>query len=182
MMLMLQCANGRRVMGAMVLCGMLLWGGCQDPDCRLNAPPQGNSERPHPLQDQYTYMNDNALLAEMSMSPSHFVPGRAELNALGLRRLTRYAELLKTYPGTLHYDGPEPEPLAGQRQESIRSFLADAGVDPNSFQVERGMAGGAGMRAEEAAAVREASTFTEQRAQSQGKGGDWAQDSNPIGQ
>ncbi|HOB75679.1 MAG TPA: hypothetical protein PKG54_14270 [Phycisphaerae bacterium] len=182
MMSMLQRASARWAVGVMLLGGMLLWAGCQQPPCRLNAPPQGHTERPHQLQDQYTYMNDNALLAEMSMSPAHFVPGRADLNALGLRRLTRYAELLAVYPGDLHYDGADPEPLASQRQERIRAFLVDAGVNPNSFKVERGMAGGAGMRADEAVAVRDASTFTEQRAQTQGKGGDWRDDTARMGQ
>lgn len=162
-----------RLVGAMALCGICVWAGCQEPPCRLNAPPQGPSERPHQLQDQYTYMSDNALLAEMSMSPAHFVPGRADLNALGLRRLTRYAELLEIYPGTLNYDGPDPAPLAHERLERIRTFLADAGMDPETIKVERGVAGGQGMRGEEAGAIREFSTFSPQQSGREGKGGSW---------
>jgi hypothetical protein len=162
------------VIGATAVCGMWMLAGCQGPSSRLNAPPQGPSERPNKLQDQYTYMNDNALLAEMSMSPAHFIPGRADLNGLGLRRLTRYAELLQQYSGTLHYDGvQDPEPLARERMERMRGFLAQAGLDPKCAQVELGLAGGTGMRGEEAIEIRQASDFTAENAKAQSKGGKW---------
>ena len=161
-------------MGAAMLGGILLLAGCLKLDNRLNSPPQGASDRPSPMAEQYTFMNDNALLAEMSMSPVHFVPNRADLNGSGLRRLNRYIELLKQYGGTLHYDGvSDPEALAKERMERIRGYLAQAGVDAKSCPVELGLAGGTGMRGTEASEIRKFADFTPDQAKLQGKGGDW---------
>ncbi len=176
MMCMMNCSGWSRVVGALTLGGFLMVAGCAEPHKRLNAPPQGASNHPHKMADQYTYMNDNALLAEMSMSPAHFLDGRPDLNGSGLRRLNRYAELLQQYGGTLHYDGVEdPEPLADQRMEKIRSFLAQSGVDQKSCKVERGLAGGKGMRGQEAGEIRRAADYSPEKAQRQSKGGAWNQ-------
>lgn len=166
---MMQVMSGWKVAGvAATLCGMCLWAGCQDPPSRLNAPPQGPSSRTHEMQNQYTYMNDNALLAEMSISPVHFIPNRPDISGVGYRRLTRYAELLQQYPGTLYYDGlTDPEPLAAERMERVRAFLAEAGVDPNLVKVELGVAGGQGLRGSEAVAVRNYTSFSPRQAENQ---------------
>lgn len=150
--------------------------GCHESGERLNSPPQGASERPHEMQDTYVYMHDNAMLAEMSMSPTHFVPNRPDLNALGLRRLMRYAELLKEFGGTLNYDGvDDPEALSKERMERIHAFLAEAGVDPNSFKVGLGLAGGTGMRGTEGSGIRDASTFSQEQQSREQKGAAWAE-------
>jgi len=134
--------------------------GCQPDRSRLNAPPQGHTSRPHELQDDYVSMVDNAMLADMSMSPVHFVPHSVELNALGVRRLKRYASLMKVYGGKLCYDGADDtEEMADGRIGRIGEFLVAAGVPANSFTVERGLAGGAGMDAKEASRIREATRF-----------------------
>lgn len=167
-------SHGWTVAGVVVLGGLLILAGCAETPTRLNSPPQGASDKPNPMQEQYTYMNDNALLAEMSMSPAHFMPGRADLNGSGLRRLNRYVELLQQYGGTLHYDGvDDPEPLARERMERIRGYLAQAGVDAKSCPVELGLAGGAGMRGQEAGEIRKFADFTPDRAKDQDKGGAW---------
>ncbi|MEP0843061.1 MAG: hypothetical protein HRF43_10165 [Phycisphaerae bacterium] len=167
---------GGRVVITAAGCMACFAAGCTEPAQRLNAPPQGASDRPHAMQDTYVYMNDNALLAEMSMSPAHFVSNRPDLNALGLRRLMRYADLLKEYGGTVHYDGLEdPEPLARERRERIQSFLAQAGVDPKTFAVESGLAAGRGLRGAEAAAIREFSTFSPEQQGREQKGKAWTE-------
>jgi hypothetical protein len=162
------------MVGAVLLCGLLVSAGCTNTTSRLNSPPQGASDKPNQMQEQYTFMNDNALLAEMSISPAHFLPNRADLNGSGLRRLNRYVELLQQYGGTLHYDGVnDPEPLAKERMERVRGYLAQAGVDAKSCPVELGLAGGTGMRGQEAGEVRKASNFSPEQAKNEGKGGDW---------
>lgn len=162
-------------LGVAVLGGTLALAGCADTSKRLNSPPQGASDKPSLLQEQYTFMNDNALLAEMSMSPAHFLSGRADLNSSGMRRLNRYVELLRQYGGTLHYDGlGDPDELAKERMERIRGYLAQAGVDARSCPVELGLAGGAGMRGQEAGEIRKFADFTPEQAKNQSKGGDWA--------
>jgi len=148
-------SSGRLWVTTLLFCAALLAAGCGGPAARLNAPPQGASERPSDMQDNYVRMVDNAMLAERSMSPAHFVPGSAELNALGVRRLNRYATLLKVYGGPLHYDGLEDdEELAEQRVDKIEQFLTAAGVGPDNFTVDVAVAGGRGMRGVESSEVR----------------------------
>ncbi len=133
--------------------------GCAKPTERLNAPPQGHSCYPNAMQDNYTPMADNAMLADMSMSDAHFVPHTSELSGTGVRRLDRYASLLKIYGGTLHYDGTGEEAMSKARIDRMTQFLVCAGVDPNKFSVEPGMAGGSGMRSDEALAARQWGDF-----------------------
>lgn len=144
------------MMAAWVLTGM----GCQSPPERLNAPPQGHSGRPHELQDPFVHMTDNALLEDMSISAVHFVPHCSELNALGVRRMKRYAEILKIYGGTVRYDGLEDaEALAKGRMEQIQGYLVAQGVDSDAMEVVRAAAGGKGMDSNEAILIRVASRF-----------------------
>ena len=127
-------------------------GGCAEPAKRLNAPPQGASAHPSEMQETFVPMTDNELLSDMSISSMHFVPHQAELNTTGVRRLTRYAEILKCYGGTLKYDGVDEADLTRARLARINDFLACSGVPQDKFKVEAGLAGGAGGRADEAIA------------------------------
>jgi hypothetical protein len=148
------------MMGLMV--AVVLWGGlaCQNPPERLNAPPQGSSERPHPMQDTFAYMVDNALLEDMSMSAVHFVPHQPDLNALGARRLARYASVLQAYGGKLRYDGmDDPPELAAGRIEQVKTFLLAEGLDADRIEVVQDLASGRGMCATEAILIREAAKF-----------------------
>lgn len=141
-----------------LVCAIAL-AGCTEPAKRLNAPPQGHTACPHEMQQHYVPMVDNELLADMSMSPSDFVPHQPELNGKGVRRLSRYASILRTYGGTLNYDGnTDPDALAEERLDRISDFLVAAGVERDQFTVARGMAGGAGMAAVEAGQIRTATS------------------------
>lgn len=122
--------------------------GCQEPVKRLNAPPQGHGGEQSPLRHHFDAMTDNAMLADMSMSPVHFVPHSTELNGLGARRLNRYAEILAIYGGTLRYDGAErDEDLLRDRLESIREYLVRHGIGEERCEVKADLAGGEGMDA-----------------------------------
>jgi hypothetical protein len=145
--------------------------GCHEPMTRTNAPPQGHTDYKNELRENYVHMTDNAMLADMSMSPGHFVPHSSELNSLGVARLRRYGEIMSTYGGTLHYDGPADGDLRPARVAQIETFLLAMGLDPNEFDVEEGIAGGEGMRAEESMAAREASSITEESASGDSGGG-----------
>ncbi|MBI4581781.1 MAG: hypothetical protein HY718_18945 [Planctomycetes bacterium] len=148
-------------MVAGLLAGLSILGGCEKRTERLNAPPQGQTDLPSQTQDNYVRMADSALLKERSMSPSHFVPGSTELNGVGVRRLKRYATLLKVYGGELHYDGVEDsEELSNQRVDRIQQFLVSAGVGPDHFGVDVGPAGGQDLRAGETAESRRGLTAT----------------------
>lgn len=145
---------------AVAVMGLLATSGCGGGGpSRLNSPPQGSSESPSSLQDSYVSMTDNAMLEDMSVSGVHFVPHTAELNSLGVRRLNRYAEILKIYGGTLRYDGlDDPDEMVKQRLERIKGMLVAGGVEADKFEVVQAMGGGPGLRAAEAIAAREATS------------------------
>ncbi|MBP7933231.1 MAG: hypothetical protein KA354_01170 [Phycisphaerae bacterium] len=148
------------ILSAFAVAGLLgLWGCGGGAVSRLNAPPQGTSENPSALQDGYVNMTDNALLEDMSVSSAHFVPHTAELNALGVRRLNRYAEILKIYGGTLRYDELDgSDEMVKQRMDRIKGMLTSNGVEADKIKVVQAMAGGPGMRAGEAIVARESSS------------------------
>jgi hypothetical protein len=142
----------RALATCLVLTGLLIVSGCNQSSQRLNAPPQGAAEQANPLQEQYVYMQDNALLADMSISDIHFVPHTAELNGLGARRLNRYAQLLAVYGGTLNYDTElkAGDPLVDQRLEHATEYLKLAGLNPDKFKIVVGLPGGRGLPADQA--------------------------------
>ncbi|MCZ6766327.1 MAG: hypothetical protein O7D32_05290 [bacterium] len=148
----------RVMVSSVVLVWMLPGTGCQEQSQRLNAPPQGATDNPAALQEQLTYMNDNALLSDMSFGDAHFVPHTAELNGLGVRRLNRYAALLQQYGGMLRYDTPmsDEDELVVARMAHAVEYLQLAGLDSSRFEIELADPGGLGMRSEEAIQARKA--------------------------
>lgn len=141
-----------------LLAGLGILAGCDGgKTSRLNAPPQGQTMESSPMRENYVAMTDNALLAEGSMSSAHFVPRTSELNANGVRRLTRYASILRTYGGSLRYDGRETDSrLRESRIDQIESFLLACGLEEGTFSVDAGVADGSGMDAFEASDIRAA--------------------------
>jgi len=133
----------------------LLTGCANDAKQRLNAPPHGETTKTADMQGTFVYMNDNALLANMTVCDMHFLPHRAALNGSGVERLSRLASLLEAYGGSIRFDTRcEDEALNKKRLESIREFLAEAGIDTNSEVVKADIAGGEGMDATEAIMIR----------------------------
>ncbi len=154
---------GGVVLGLVLLAGS----GCvENPLGRMNAPPQGEAIEQNEMREPYVYMVDNAMLEDMSVSPVHFVPHQAELNALGVRRLNRYADILDMYGGTLRYDGGETDKkLLEARMARVKSYLVSAGLSSDRFDVTADMAGGEGGLAAEAIKVRQGSRYKPQTAQ-----------------
>lgn len=158
---MMEWNKTRWTYGVAIALGMLALVGCTcvdgPPADQMNAPPQGTAPTGSRLAENYVAMTDNALLNDASVSSVHFVPRTAELNALGMRRLTRMAEILKVYGGTVYYDGTESErDLRKDRMDKVKLFLVACGLDAGRFRTEQGLAGGAGIDANEAAITREA--------------------------
>lgn len=139
--------------------------GCLDPSTRLNAPPQGSTERPNQMQDQYVYMTDNGMMYDMCVSDIHFIPHTSSLSGLGVRRLNRYAELLEGYGGSVHLDTIcDDETLNQARLQSINTHLASAGLNMNNVKVERGTAQGRGFDAPTALRVMAEGTVDDTKA------------------
>jgi hypothetical protein len=115
-------------------------GGCAEPNQRLNAPPQGAPVAESQLRDNFIAMTDNAMLYDLCVADIHFVPHTAELNGLGVKRLTRYGELLDPAGGTIHLEAADPEDeLTAARIKSIGEFLASTGLEAGCVKVEVGL-------------------------------------------
>jgi hypothetical protein len=140
----------------MMSVSLLALAGCNETAKRLNAPPHGTPAETSDLQGTFTYMVDNAMLADMTVTDNDFYPHRKMLNSLGEQRLSRFASLLDAYGGSLRYstDHASDSGLVNDRLASIREFLTEAGIDTRSQIVTRDMAGGEGIEASEAILIR----------------------------
>jgi len=129
--------------------------GCQQPVTRLNAPPHGTTECPSRMQDMYVSMQDNGLLADMSISDVHFVPQRTMLNSLGEERLARLAGLLEAYGGTIRLSTNETDDkLRVGRMAAVREFLCAVGIDTTAEVLTLDSPAGRGMPASEAILIK----------------------------
>ena len=129
--------------------------GCNSPGERLNAPPHGRACKTSDMQGTYAYMTDNALLADMSINDSHFLPHRDLLNDLGTQRLYRLVALMDAYGGTIRFDTAlTEEELIARRMKVVMDFLCEAGLDTTQEVLVRDMSGGQGMPAGEAILIK----------------------------
>ena len=140
------------VLGAAVV--MLL--GCNESNKRLNSPPHGHQpEETSDMQGTFTYMSDNAMLADMTMTDMHFYPHRPMLNSMGENRLSRFASLMDAYGGQLRLSTDSTDGvLISGRLEAVREFLAETGIPTTAQVIVRDMPGGRGMDADEAILIR----------------------------
>lgn len=129
--------------------------GCNPPAKRLNAPPHGAPMNTTDMQGTFTYMIDNAMLENMTVTDIHFLPHRKQLSSLGQERMARMASLMKAYGGTLRYNtAVTDEGLLAARMETLMDFLAEAGLDTSGEILVRDLQGGEGMNAPEAILIR----------------------------
>lgn len=106
-----------------------------------------------------TYMVDNAMLHDMSISDMHFIPHTDELSSTGIARLDRMALLLDAYGGTVRYDTAMSDQFTvSQRIEHVREYLAATGCDMGRVDVRAMLSGGRGMPAAEALEILEKGT------------------------
>ena len=114
-----------------------------------NAPPQGEAPEHSSVTEYYAYHNDQGMLADRSIADIHFVPHTAELSGTGIARLDRYAQLLASDGGTLHYDTAiRDRQLLNDRLAAANEFLAD--ISFGEIRVVSGLPGGPGMGSNEA--------------------------------
>jgi hypothetical protein len=147
-------------MGA-VLLGMGIVG-CSEQGERLNAPPQGTTDRPSKLQQSFATMSDNAAQLDSSIVDMHFEPHAAELSGTGVWRLTRLGEVLMSTGGIIRYQTSlRDEDLVNARLQSVRDFLAASGFDTDRIKVEAGMARNGGGYADQAIEARNAALTDE---------------------
>lgn len=89
---------------------------------------------------------DNAIIAQHTLYPYHFVSNGEELNELGLRDLSVLARHFAKHEGTLNVRRGETAPeLYEARVTHVIAELKNAGVDTGRMSIADGMPGGAGM-------------------------------------
>lgn len=99
---------------------------------------------------------DNAILAQHTLYPYHFVSDAAVLNELGKRDLGVLAAHYKDYPGTLNVSRSDvPQPLYAARLAEVRKALMEAGVKEQRMTITDGLAGGDGMKSEQVVKILE---------------------------
>lgn len=158
-----------RIIRFLAVCIILLActpSGCVEPEGSrmINHPALSDSSTEDNVAEFFAYHNDQGMLADMAIADIHFVPHSTRLSGTGLARLERYAELLATTGGTLHYDTAlQDKQLIEARLDTAKRFLASAIPSNQAVQVVLGLPGGRGMRAEEAAAGDAVARQPEQR-------------------
>lgn len=98
-----------------------------------------------------------AILAQSTLYPYHFVNGAAALNELGWRDLQVLAEHFVTHGGALSVrHGNASEELYAERVQAVQDALAAAGVAPDRVRLSDGPPGGDGATSERVMHVLEA--------------------------
>lgn len=97
---------------------------------------------------------ENAIIAQHTLYPYHFVADGAGLNDLGQRDLMVLARHFKEHPGILNVRrGEEGSELYEARVASVLVRLKEAGVEAGRTRVADGMPGGPGMPSERVVTV-----------------------------
>jgi len=100
---------------------------------------------------------ENAIIAQHTIYPYHFVADAGGLNELGQRDLTVLANHFKEHPGILNvHRGDAADALYDARIADVLRRLKAAGVDVNRLSVSEGMPGGSGMASERVIAILQA--------------------------
>ena len=120
----------------------------------------GCDSTPHGLQDRSSVnawlvnsFNDaaieNAIVAQHTLFPYHFLANSAALNDLGKADLGVLAGHYRLHPGQLNVrQGDTPETVYKARVKVVLDELAAAGVDTEGTLIEDGLPGGDGMPSE----------------------------------
>ena len=148
---------GGRIAGLAICLAVLVGGGaCKKKEACDALVVRTMADARADVEPNFRYMQDNALLYDMSLSDYHFVPHTAELNSTGVVRLDRMAQLLKVYGGTVRYQTRlRDEALVTKRMAHVEAFLGDLGLAGPAVEVRPMLAGGRGMSATKAIEINE---------------------------
>jgi hypothetical protein len=98
---------------------------------------------------------ENAILAQHTLYPYHFVVGGERLNELGQRDFAVLARHFTEHPGLLNVRQGEavaPE-LYQARVAYVTNRLKEAGIAPGRVSISDGIPGGPGVRAEQVVTI-----------------------------
>ncbi|MEX2219257.1 MAG: hypothetical protein WD749_10925 [Phycisphaerales bacterium] len=99
----------------------------------------------------------NAVIAQHTLYPYHFVDFSDQLNELGRRDVQVLAAHYRRYPGPVNIRrGSEPEDLYRARVAAVAEALASGGVDREKIRIADGMPGGPGNPADRVITIQDA--------------------------
>jgi hypothetical protein len=99
----------------------------------------------------------NAIVAQHTLYPYHFMDGSADLNELGRRDISVLASHFRRYPGQVNLrKGAEDGVVYQARAKNVADALVAAGVAQGTVKVGDGMPGGDGMDASRVLVIMEA--------------------------
>jgi hypothetical protein len=136
-----------RVFGGVVVClSMVIVAGCAE-DMTESAE---NRDMDKALVQTLTNIGvENAVIAEHTLYPHHFVLDSDRLNELGERDLAILARHFSEQPGTLNIRRDRTPPsLYEARIAHVIGSLRDSGIEPERLSISDGMPGGSGMASE----------------------------------
>ncbi|MHC4552374.1 MAG: OmpA family protein [Planctomycetota bacterium] len=138
--------NTKNMLIVMSLLCTVLMTGCQDEQVGGTEPiDKGAVNRA--IVDTYSDLAiQNAIIAQHTLYPYHFVPNGVDLNDLGRRDLSVLIEQFKVNPGTLTVQQGSVESVLYQlRAQMVYEKLMEAGIPQSKINVTDGMPGGSGM-------------------------------------
>ncbi|MFH1371881.1 MAG: hypothetical protein ABII09_11440 [Planctomycetota bacterium] len=100
---------------------------------------------------------ENAIIAQHTLYPYHFVNNSDQLNELGRRDLAILSKHFKEHPGQLNMSGDGVnETLYQERITYIVGQLKKDGIDTSNIIISDGMPGGSGMASNDVLQIKEA--------------------------
>ena len=110
---------------------------------------------------QVNMLNDiameNAIIAQRTLYPYHFIKDSEQLNELGQRDLSIMTKRFKNYPGQLNVQqGDTPSYIYQERVALVSQKLENAGVDMTKVSIIDGMPGGSGMSTDDVVEIQQA--------------------------
>lgn len=136
---------------AVMSCAGCLVCGCQERTSREEASKRFDMELVNTLNNVGV---EQAILAQHTLYPYHFVTDGEELNQLGQHDLDVLARHFRQYAGTLNIrPGEVPAQLYEARVVHVAERLKQAGVEADRVNIADGMPGGTGMSSERAVII-----------------------------
>ncbi|MDH4201692.1 MAG: hypothetical protein OEV87_02225 [Phycisphaerae bacterium] len=132
-------------MFVMSLVCVVVFCGCQEQQA---GPTVDESQVNRKIVDTYSdLMIQNAVIAQHTLYPYHFVNNSAQLNGLGERDLAALVQHFQENPGQITVHQGKTEPLLYQsRAQTVYEKLLAGGISDSKIKIVSGMPGGEGMK------------------------------------
>ena len=121
--------------------------GCNPPDQSLKDENSRPSWRTDGIRNSAI---NNAIIAQHTFYPYHFIPNASALNELGEQDLEVLAAHYRYHPGPINIRrGSGPQDLYEARVQAVRKYLIEVDIDDDRIVFSDGLPGGRGMPSEQ---------------------------------